>query len=64
MTARRITCRMLGTTGDRCTAEAIDPLGDILICLHHAAAVMALINERTTTAQPVKKARVAKAKAA
>lgn len=46
---RRITCRMEDMYGDRCTGEALDPNGDVLICIEHAAKVMRLINDRMPT---------------
>ncbi len=49
MTARRVLCRMVDMYGDRCTGEALDANGDVLICIEHAAKVMRLINERMPT---------------
>ncbi len=48
-TARRVTCRMTDSHHDQCTGEAIDPDGEVLICLRHAAEVMRLVNERMPT---------------
>jgi len=36
--------------GDRCTAEALDPDADVLICAKHAAAVLDSINARFDSA--------------
>src|SRR3712207_8961393 len=32
-----ITCRYLDRGGNRCTAEAADPTGEVLLCLRHLA---------------------------
>lgn len=47
---RVITCRYLrrGAEG-QCTAEAVDPDADVLICMRHAARVLELINTRAGT---------------
>lgn len=39
MPERIVTCRVLKAYNTQCTAEAIDPGGEVLICLRHAAAV-------------------------
>lgn len=41
---RIITCRYLrrGAAG-QCTAEAVDPEGEILLCTHHLAAALQLV---------------------
>jgi hypothetical protein len=46
--ARLVRCRYLGRRDDRCTAEAVDPDGEILLCAGHLARAMELI--RTVTA--------------
>ncbi|MET9506897.1 hypothetical protein ABZX62_00165 [Streptomyces flavidovirens] len=38
MPDRIVTCRMTNRHGNRCTAEAIDPNGEVLICIRHYAA--------------------------
>ncbi|MFF7200495.1 hypothetical protein [Streptomyces sp. NPDC008141] len=40
MPERIVTCRMTNRLGNRCTAEAIDPGGEAVICVRHAAEVM------------------------
>jgi hypothetical protein len=45
---RITTCSIVNIlTGNRCTGEALDVEADPLICLPHAARVMAMINART-----------------
>lgn len=50
-----ITCRYVDRHGNRCTAEVLDPDGELLLCLRHTVAaveyahhVQALIQEATT----------------
>jgi hypothetical protein len=40
MADRVVTCRMTNRYGNRCTAEALDPNGEAVVCARHAAAVM------------------------
>lgn len=47
MTATYTACRYLRRNDERCTAEALDPDGPILICAKHAARVMQMVTERT-----------------
>lgn len=42
-TERILRCRMLNATNDRCTAEAVDPNGEVLICVRHAGLVLELV---------------------
>ncbi|WP_107416734.1 hypothetical protein [Streptomyces sp. CC53] len=44
MAERVVTCRMTNSRGDRCTAEALVPDGEALICARHAAEVMRTVN--------------------
>ena len=44
-------CRYLRRNDEQCTAEAIDPDADILICAKHAARVMRLIATQRETAR-------------
>lgn len=44
METRVTRCRMLRRRGDQCTAEALDEMGEVLICLEHAALVIELIS--------------------
>ncbi|MDP9144590.1 MAG: hypothetical protein M3N43_07815 [Actinomycetota bacterium] len=44
---RTARCRMLDRHDNRCAAEALDPLGEALICARHAGAVLELVNRRT-----------------
>lgn len=44
MADRIVRCRMTNTTNDRCTGEALDPDGEILICARHAGLVFELVN--------------------
>lgn len=40
MAERIVTCRYLKAYDTQCTAEALDPDGEVLICARHAAKVM------------------------
>lgn len=40
-----ITCRYLDTHRDQCTAEAVDPGADILLCTAHLARAWRLITD-------------------
>lgn len=51
-TAAVTRCRMLNSTSDRCTAEALDPQGEVLICQRHAALVMELVRARLAKVRP------------
>ena len=42
MTGRKIRCRMTTRLSNRCQAEAVDPLGEILICQRHLALALEL----------------------
>lgn len=44
MVERVVTCRMTNRYGNRCTAEAIDPNGEAVICVRHAAEVMRTVS--------------------
>jgi hypothetical protein len=46
MTARYTTCRYLGRYGDPCTAEAVDPDGELLLCEGHLALALELLARR------------------
>jgi hypothetical protein len=50
--AERITrCRILGKQGNQCTAEAVIPDGEILLCTKHLGQALRLFAEaRTATA--------------
>lgn len=41
--SRKTTCRYLKSFGHQCTAEAVDPRGDILLCIRHLADAQQLI---------------------
>lgn len=45
MPGRIVTCRVLNRLGDRCTAEAVDPTAELLICTRHLAEAQRLIFE-------------------
>lgn len=45
MASSYVTCRMTNRFGNRCTAEAIDPNGEAVICARHAAEVMRTIEQ-------------------
>ena len=40
MTARYEQCRYLRRNGEQCTAEAVDPAADVLLCIKHMARVV------------------------
>lgn len=46
-------CRYLASgprrTLDRCTAEVVDPAGEILLCIAHLARAMELVNRQSIT---------------
>jgi len=42
-TTRVVRCRMTNRYGDPCGGEALDPNGDVLICMRHAALVIEMI---------------------
>lgn len=44
MTAPYVTCRVLSGKGNQCTAEAVDPAAELLICTRHLAAAQRLIS--------------------
>ncbi|MGW1892122.1 hypothetical protein ACWCP6_17960 [Streptomyces sp. NPDC002004] len=44
MAERIVTCRMTNRYGNRCTAEAITPDGEAVICARHAAEVMRTVS--------------------
>jgi hypothetical protein len=41
--AGRTTCRYLSRTGDRCTGEVVDEVGEIQLCARHLAAAMEML---------------------
>jgi hypothetical protein len=45
-TPRLIRCRYLGRNENRCTNEAADPEGEILLCQHHLSRAIELIGRR------------------
>lgn len=45
-TDRRITCRVANRLGDLCTGEAVDPDGEILLCLKHLGRALELFRRR------------------
>lgn len=47
---RKVVCRYVRRDGYPCTAEAIDPTAEILICSKHAAKVIDLVNGRLAAA--------------
>ncbi|MBW8701864.1 hypothetical protein MBT84_19850 [Streptomyces sp. MBT84] len=47
-----VTCRMTNRLGDRCTAEALDPNGEAVICARHAAEVMRTIDRARDSLRP------------
>lgn len=51
MAERIVTCRYLKAFDTQCTAEAIDPAGEVLICVRHTAMVMRTVQaaEAVTT---------------
>ncbi|MFC6017232.1 hypothetical protein ACFP2T_13570 [Plantactinospora solaniradicis] len=51
-TTRLITCSVIGRhSGNRCTAEALDPDAEVLICARHTGLVMEMVNARMPTAR-------------
>jgi hypothetical protein len=40
---RRTICRYLGKRGEQCTAEAVDPDGELLLCAEHLGRALQLI---------------------
>lgn len=45
-TVRKTTCRYLRRNAELCTAEAVDPDGEILLCVKHLGRAMELVNTR------------------
>lgn len=43
---RLIRCRYLDIRDNRCTAEVVDEVGEILLCVHHLAKALELIRRR------------------
>jgi hypothetical protein len=41
---RIVTCRVLNRYGHQCTGEAVDPEGELLICVRHLAMAQRLIH--------------------
>lgn len=39
-----ITCRYVDRHGDRCTAEVLDPEGELLLCTRHTAAAIEYVH--------------------
>lgn len=46
------TCRYLDRHGNRCTGEAVDDQGELLLCVRHLAAAIELIRHLAET-QPL-----------
>lgn len=44
---RKVTCRYLRRSGDLCTAEVIDPDGDVLLCSKHLARAASMFRRLT-----------------
>lgn len=42
---RRVTCRYLRRNGDQCTAEAVDPDHEFVVCIRHLALAMELLRQ-------------------
>lgn len=55
---RRVTCRYLGKRDHQCTAEVVDPDGEILLCTEHLGRALQLIRRN------MKKTGITKAPAA
>ncbi|MFI0484868.1 hypothetical protein [Actinomadura sp. 9N215] len=49
MSDRIVRCRYLRRNEQQCTAEAADPVAELLLCTKHLARAMALVQERRTT---------------
>lgn len=47
LASRRVTCRYLRRNDEQCTAEAIAPDADVLLCTEHLARAIAIINAQT-----------------
>jgi hypothetical protein len=45
---RLIRCRYLDIKDNRCTAEVVDEVGEILLCVHHLAKALELIRRRAS----------------
>ncbi|MDV7221018.1 hypothetical protein [Streptomyces prunicolor] len=43
--AAYVTCRILNRNGNQCTAEAVDPSAELLICTRHLAEAQRLIHQ-------------------
>lgn len=43
MSAKYVTCRVLNRNANQCTAEAVDPDAELLICVRHLAEAQRLI---------------------
>lgn len=50
MPDRIVTCRMTDRRGNRCTGEAIDPSGEVLICIRHYSAALRTVREAQAAA--------------
>lgn len=46
MTERIITCRYLRRDGNQCTAEAVDPEADVLLCGKHLARAYTMVRAK------------------
>lgn len=46
ITERLVRCRYLDIRANRCTAEAVDELGEILLCTHHLAKALEMLRRR------------------
>lgn len=47
-------CRVYTRYANRCTGDAIDPLGEVLLCQRHLAAAMQLLTAQGFTITPPK----------
>ncbi|MDW3849675.1 hypothetical protein NMK34_23965 [Micromonospora sp. BRA006-A] len=48
---RTVRCRYMRRNDELCTAEAVDPTGDVLLCTKHLARALALIKSATRSAR-------------
>lgn len=49
---RLVRCRYLRRNDEQCTGEAVDELGEILLCTKHLARALELVKARTAGALP------------
>lgn len=52
---RRTRCRYLVEHNDPCSGEAVDPVGEILLCARHLGLALELVNRRTALILPRKR---------